>query len=392
MSRKTIESFNHPLFPALRFGLGRHRAAEILPKAISGAGRQKRFRSNPRPTLIAAIALMAGLLMPLAAQDGVKWTAHWVAARDVPMNPPKGQQYIPAANPPGAFSTAATGLGYHAEIAASAETLKWVQVDLGRVAPLEKVRLRPLNHVSVPGFAFPLRYRVEVADDAAFKNPTLLVDRTAADVPNPGTTVIEIEGRGHSARYVRVTATRLPARATIPSEFLFGLRSLEVISGGKNVALDAPVAALDSVEAYGWGKTNLTAAFVPATPPRLEAVMMRHEIVLVAKPARAVARVAGMGLVDFMINGRKAGDRVLAPALSDFTKRAYFDTYDVTALLHDGTNTLAALLGNGHFAAPGRGWGSWFGVGNEPVALQRFLERGNPGSAAGPSRLEQIGI
>ena len=304
-----------------------------------------------------------------AGQNPSEWPAKWIAARDVPLNPPKGATYSPAANPPGKFvSQAAGGLGYHAVIASNAETVKWVQVDLGAVKPLEVVRLRAPDHEGVPGFGFPLRYRVEIADDAGFSQPVMLDNHSVSDVPNPGATVLEIDGKGKSARFVRITATRLFARPSNPSEFCYALRSVEVLSGGKNLALNAAVSALDSVETYGWGTAHLTDASTPPVTARREAVMMRRDIVLPEKPTRAVARVAGMGLVDLMVNGRKAGDRVMAPAFTDFTKRVYFDTYDVTELLHGGKNTLSALVGNGHFAAPGRGWNSWFGVGNEPVA------------------------
>ena len=117
--------------------------------------------------------------------------------------------------------------------------------------------------------------------------------------------------------------------------------------------------------------------FTPAKAPpgnfngnasaRREAVMMRKDVKLAAKPERAVARVTALGFVELMINGRKAGDRVMAPALADNTKRVYYDVSDVTGLLQAGDNTLGAILANGFFACPGRGWGSWSGVGNEPV-------------------------
>lgn len=100
---------------------------------------------------------------------------------------------------------------------------------------------------------------------------------------------------------------------------------------------------------------------------RKESVLMRRDVKLEAKPVRALARVTALGFVEFMVNGKKAGDQVMAPGLSDCTKRVYFDTYDVTSLLKAGGNTFGAVLGNGFFSTPGRGWGNWYGVGNEPV-------------------------
>jgi hypothetical protein len=79
-----------------------------------------------------------------------KWSAKWIAAQDTPMNPPKGATYLPAVNPPGRFTSAeANPLGYHAVIASNADTMNWVQVDLGAAKPLESVRLRAPDHEGV---------------------------------------------------------------------------------------------------------------------------------------------------------------------------------------------------------------------------------------------------
>ncbi len=114
--------------------------------------------------------------------------------------------------------------------------------------------------------------------------------------------------------------------------------------------------------------TNSFGVFTNVPSPRKEAILMRQEITLPAKPVRALARVTGMGFVKLRVNGVPAGDRVMAPALTDLTKRVYFDTYDITASLRQGANTLGLLVGNGYFGAPSRGWAKWYGVGNEPVA------------------------
>ncbi|WP_300603919.1 alpha-L-rhamnosidase [Niabella sp.] len=70
-----------------------------------------------------------------------------------------------------------------------------------------------------------------------------------------------------------------------------------------------------------------------------------------AKPvAQARIYVAGIGYNTLRLNGHRVGDRVLEPANSDYAKRVYYSTYDVTAQLKDKNVLLVAV-------APG-----WYGM------------------------------
>jgi alpha-L-rhamnosidase len=75
--------------------------------------------------------------------------------------------------------------------------------------------------------------------------------------------------------------------------------------------------------------------------------------------ARAYAY--GLGFYELRLNGEKAGDRVLAPATSDFERRLRYQTYDVTELLRAGGNALGLTLSEGYGPAFSRfGW-RWLG-------------------------------
>jgi alpha-L-rhamnosidase len=113
---------------------------------------------------------------------------------------------------------------------------------------------------------------------------------------------------------------------------------------------------------------------------RREGVFMRRDVTLEAKPVRALARISGLGFADLSINGQKAGDHVVSPAVTDYTRRVFYDTHDVAGLFNEGENTLGAVLGNGFYSTPGRGWAQWFGVGNEPV-FSVEIELTMPGGA-----------
>ncbi len=73
--------------------------------------------------------------------------------------------------------------------------------------------------------------------------------------------------------------------------------------------------------------------------------------------ARAYLYVAGLGQDEVHLNGAKVGHRELTPGWTDYRKHVLYDTYDVTSMLHTGTNAMGVLLGNGMFnvvRVPGR--------------------------------------
>ena len=84
----------------------------------------------------------------------------------------------------------------------------------------------------------------------------------------------------------------------------------------------------------------------------LPARWLRKEFSVTKPIARAIVSLAGLGLSELYCNGEKVSDDVLSPGLSDYTKRVYYVTRDVTALLRVGTNALGVILGNGRYYAP----------------------------------------
>ena len=84
----------------------------------------------------------------------------------------------------------------------------------------------------------------------------------------------------------------------------------------------------------------------------LPARMLRREFNLERKIRRATVYMCGLGLSELYINGRKIGDHVLSPGLTDYTKRCLYVTFDVTKNLNPGANAVGAILGNGRYFAP----------------------------------------
>ncbi len=85
---------------------------------------------------------------------------------------------------------------------------------------------------------------------------------------------------------------------------------------------------------------------------RLPARWLRREFDAPKTIVRGTAFICGLGLSELYVNGEKAGGDVLSPALSQYPKRDYYVTHDVTSLLRRGRNALGVVLGNGRFYAP----------------------------------------
>ena len=79
------------------------------------------------------------------------------------------------------------------------------------------------------------------------------------------------------------------------------------------------------------------------------AVYLRKQFESESKVSRAVVNLCGLGLNEFYINGNKVSDEWLNPAPSDYQKRVFYQSYDVTGLIKNGPNMLGVLLGNGWF-------------------------------------------
>jgi len=71
----------------------------------------------------------------------------------------------------------------------------------------------------------------------------------------------------------------------------------------------------------------------------------------VDKPiARATLYASALGLYEMSLNGKRVGVLYFTPGWTDYHKRVYYNTYDVTGLMKSGENSLEALLGTGWYA------------------------------------------
>lgn len=80
---------------------------------------------------------------------------------------------------------------------------------------------------------------------------------------------------------------------------------------------------------------------------------LRHEFQLRQGIDHAHLYISGLGQYQAFFNGQEvAPDELLKPALSDYTRRVYFNAYDVTDLLWEGDNAVGIVLAPGRFTTP----------------------------------------
>lgn len=109
--------------------------------------------------------------------------------------------------------------------------------------------------------------------------------------------------------------------------------------------------------------------------PESGSPLFRHEFKLEKGVRRARLFVAGLGLYELRLNGKKVGQNVLVPSKTNFRNRVLYDTYDVTSELNSGINALGIMLGNGWFNGQKKYWGwqmQWYG--SPRVVLQLEID------------------
>ena len=234
--------------------------------------------------------------------------------------------------------------GYHSAIAKEQSATKWVQVDLGVARELAEVILTgchdTFNNIGA-GFGFPLRYKVELSDDAKFgQGVNVIADFTGSDVPNPGVKPQRFPVAKLKGRYLRVTATKLARRR---NDYIYALAELQAIDPkGRNVALGATVTSLDSIEAGPrWGRLNLTDGyFYGPKSERDDAriALLERERAEIRKGARKTDPAADQKLAELTADRSKvAKELATLPA----PQVAYVGT------IHKGTGAFAGTGANG---------------------------------------------
>lgn len=150
-----------------------------------------------------------------------RWLAHNLTDGRTPLGPPIDRSAMPEFD---ALFAMMTSDGDPA----------WMKVDLGKTTAVDEVRLHPLHArqgADVPGFRFPLQFRVEIAATEDMQDAHVIFDTQGNDFSNPGNNPVTLPAHGAQGRFVRVVmvkSQKVGARD-------FALSEMEVYAGDQNV-------------------------------------------------------------------------------------------------------------------------------------------------------------
>ncbi len=96
-------------------------------------------------------------------------------------------------------------------------------------------------------------------------------------------------------------------------------------------------------------KEDWTAQWI-GSPDPVTAPYFRTSFNLDDVPEHAPLYLAALGYFELFINGEKVGKEVLAPAVSNYSKRTYYKTYEVADYLKEGKNSIGIWMGTGWYS------------------------------------------
>ncbi len=90
-------------------------------------------------------------------------------------------------------------------------------------------------------------------------------------------------------------------------------------------------------------------------PSPMGCPLLRKEFKIEQPIRRATLYASALGVYRMYLNGKAVGKDYFTPDWSDYAKRVYYNTYDVTDLVRQGGNAIGGILGPGWYSGP-IGW------------------------------------
>lgn len=153
----------------------------------------------------------------------------------------------------------ASRYGFRSNTLLEQDAPHWVQIDLGRSWLIDRIAAVPAHIPSLgnrgDGYGFPLRFKIEVANDPNMEEAVTVVDRTAEDVANPGRYPMTFRLEPVQGRYLRFTSTR---HFPVEEGFIWALEELVILSGNNTLGVNGAQTASSSLELYpNWSRQRI---------------------------------------------------------------------------------------------------------------------------------------
>lgn len=187
----------------------------------------------------------------------------------------------------------------------------------------------------------------------------------------------EADLSGNSTRGSTVVAVRGTNDAVSPGAVLAvvrltwsdGTRTTRTTGSGWKAATQFPADfARPDLDDSGWDGAVELAAYGsgpwgsgvrPPTRDPLPAPLLRKELEVGPRLERATLYLAAGGYANVSLNGRPAGDQVLAPGFTDYDDTVQYTAVDLTRSLRRGRNVLGIELGRGFYGMTGGNVWRW---------------------------------
>lgn len=108
--------------------------------------------------------------------------------------------------------------------------------------------------------------------------------------------------------------------------------------------------------------------------------LMRKSFELKKEIRKATIFISGLGHFQLSVNGLAIGDHFLAGGWTNYSKQAFYLTFDITRQLNTGQNVLGVLLGNGFYYIPSQRYRKMTGGWGYPKLIAKTLIEFTDGS------------
>jgi signal transduction histidine kinase len=240
------------------------------------SSRIAQFPLVPRYPALLALALLAGVAHPVRASE--RWLDR-LNPELVALDRERRalEQDLATLGAPSVGQTVPEYGYQHPLLDAPPATPAWVQIDLDDSPAADTVVVIP----ALPSWqsyasstrGFPVRWRLDFAEDAEFTRTVPLCDFTTADYPDPGTDPIILRvPPGASRRYLRLTVTKM---ACENGRYFYQLAEIMALSGNLNIAIKRPIHdSAGGARPRAWHLSQLVDGRTPLGPPiRAESVL-----------------------------------------------------------------------------------------------------------------------